>query len=103
MQQNGITMFGPYYGFNVVQCYKSAHKLGMKAIHRLVLYGTDGKNQVSYTTTPKIQPQVINDVKSQIKNLMQEIVNDPIRNDVIAWWCVAPEELRYWRKTKWFI
>ncbi len=100
MQQNGITMFGPYYGFNVVQCYKSAHKLGMKAIHRLVLYGTDGKNQVSYTTTPQNPAPGYNDVKSQIKNLMQEIVNDPIRNDVIAWWCVAPEELRYWRKNE---
>ncbi len=100
MQENGISLFGPYYGFNVVQCYKSAHKLGMKAIHRLVLYGADGKNPISYTTNPQNPALAYSDVKSQIKRLIQDIINDPIKNEVIAWWCVAPEELRYWRKNE---
>ncbi|WGL61139.1 hypothetical protein QEJ31_05955 [Pigmentibacter sp. JX0631] len=100
MQQNGVTMIGPYYGHNITQCFKSASKLGMKAIYRIDLIGQDNKNPINFTSTPINDAPNYAEIKQQVKTTIQNIVNDPDLNNAVAWWAVSPEELRYWRKNE---
>lgn len=105
LKDSGVTYLGPYYGTygaNQPICYHAAHNLSMKAFHKIAIFGEHHPNAlVNFVNVNDSNlynpPPNRTEIFRQVFNIVQAVVQDPIRNDLVTIWDLGPEELRSWR------
>jgi hypothetical protein len=92
---SGFTAFGPVYG-KFDEFLKTCEELKVKCLYQVQPY-VDGQklNKKDHLYKDEYKPNW-----DAILNSIREIVKRHASNSTIAWWTLAPEELRYWQKNE---
>lgn len=92
---SGFTAFGPVYS-KFDEFLKTCEELKVKCFYQVHPY-VDGKmiNKKDHLYKDEYKPDW-NAIMSSIKGIVKKHAVDPN----IAWWTLAPEELRYWQKNE---
>jgi hypothetical protein len=96
IKKSGFTALGPVYG-RYEEFLATCKEVKMPCIYGITVILPDGKKlkKDSHLSNSKWTPdwQYITDY---IKKIVKKHASDPN----VAWWYIAPEEIRYWRKNE---
>jgi hypothetical protein len=92
---SGFTAFGPVYG-KFDEFLKTCEKLKVKCLYQVHPYVNGRRiNKKDYLYKDEYKPDW-----AAITSSIKGIVKKHAANRNIAWWTLAPEELRYWQKNE---
>ncbi len=96
LKESGFTALGPVYG-KYEEFLKTCKKMKLPCMYGITVIMPDGKRleKNTHLSNPKWKPDW-KYITDYIKNIVRKHADDPD----IAWWYIAPEEIRYWKKNE---